>query len=120
MRKLAMALLLSAALPALASVQSDIDGGMSATDAFTAANASCDTAACTDQVLADLLAAGVTVKDALAIAINSGIPSDAAAKSLIAAGANPQDVTAATSAGPVTTTNSVVVKSTIQANISAN
>ncbi len=98
MRKLALTLLLAASLPAFASVQSDLNGEMSAADAFTKANAGCETAACTEQVLAELLAAGVSIKDVLAIAISSGLSPDNAAKSLITAGAPADQVLAPTAA----------------------
>ena len=119
MRKLAMALLLSAALPAFASVQSDLTSGVSAADAFAAANASCDTAACTDQVLADLFAAGVAVKDILAIATDAGVSADAAGKALIAAGAPADQALPATAAGSKTTPV-VVTPPATPANISAS
>ena len=120
MRKLAMALLLSATLPAFASVQSDLESGVSAADAFAAANASCDTAACTDQVLADLFAAGVAVKDILTIATAAGVSADAAGKALIAAGAPADQALPATAAGTTTTPVVVVTPPAPPANISAS
>ncbi len=121
MRKLAMALLLSATLPAIASVQSDIDSGLSAADAFSTANASCDTSACTEQVLADLFAANVSIEAVLAIAANTGVSVGKVQAILIAGGADPSKVLAATAAGKnENNSDSVVVKPTVKANVSAN
>ena len=120
MRKLAMALLLSASLPAFASVQSNLEGGASAADAFAAANASCETAACTDQVLADLFAAGVAVKDILAIATAAGVSPDAAGQALIAAGAPADQALPATAAAPQASPVVVVTPPAPPPNISAS
>ncbi len=73
MRKLAMALLLSATLPAFASVESDLKSGSSAADIIAAATANCEGASCADQAVADLIAAGVSLEVVIAAAIDSGL-----------------------------------------------
>ena len=73
MRKLAMALLLSATLPAFASVESDLKSGSSAADIIAAATANCEGASCAEQAVADLIAAGVSLEVVIAAAIDSGL-----------------------------------------------
>jgi hypothetical protein len=73
MRKLALTLLLGASLPAFASVEADIKSGLSAASIIEAATAGCEGPTCADQVIADLIAAGVTLDVVISAAVKSGL-----------------------------------------------
>jgi hypothetical protein len=73
MRKLALTLLLGASLPAFASVEADIKSGLSAASIIEAATANCEGPTCADQVVADLIAAGVKLDVVISAAVKSGL-----------------------------------------------
>ncbi len=75
MRKLAMALLLSATLPAFASVEADFNNGSTPAQILAAATANCEAASCAElaqKAVAELIAAGADIKTVIEAATASG------------------------------------------------
>jgi hypothetical protein len=104
MRKLFTGLLLTAALPAFASVTSDIEAGeLAVSGIITNAVATCGSnAVCQDTVIEDAIAAGIDVTSVINLAIDAGIDPvvaiDVARNAALDAGQSQESITAAITA----------------------
>ena len=94
MRKLFTGILLAAALPAFASITSDVNEGIKTADAIVSeAIAACDGgAACQELAIEEALAAGLDVDTVLSAAIAGGTDATLASNAAINAGQSPADV----------------------------
>ena len=94
MRKLFTGILLAAALPAFASITSDVNEGIKSADAIVSeAIAACDGgAACQELAIEEALAAGLDVDTVLSAAIASGTDATLASNAAVNAGQSPADV----------------------------
>lgn len=87
MRKLMTGILLAAALPASASITSEINDGASAADVIAKAVAACGgSASCQELAIAEAVTAGIDITTAVNLAVSAGVDASVAIASAAEAG----------------------------------
>jgi hypothetical protein len=94
MRKLFTGILLAAALPAFASITSDVNEGIKTADTIVSeAIAACEGGAtCQELAIEEALTAGLDLNSVISVAMASGVNADTARNAAISAGHNSADI----------------------------
>jgi hypothetical protein len=94
MRKLFTGILLAAALPAFASITSDVNEGIKTADTIgSEAIAACEGGAtCQELAIEEALTAGLDLNSVISVAMASGVKADIANNAAISAGHNSADI----------------------------
>ena len=99
MRKFILGAILTVSLPAMADIATDLNSGLSVSDAYQKAAAACSGDNCDALIAQEMLEAGVSAEMIMAAVIESGIPAatviEAAADAALKAGVDVNDVMAA-------------------------
>ncbi|MFL0807748.1 MAG: hypothetical protein K6L60_10735 [Oceanobacter sp.] len=99
MRKLILGAILTVSLPTMADIATDLNSGLSVSEAYQNAAAACTGEECDALIAQEMLEAGVSAEMIMAAVIDSGIPAavviEAAADAALRAGVDVNDVMAA-------------------------
>jgi hypothetical protein len=99
MRKLILGAILTVSLPAMADIATDLNSGLSVSEAYQKAAAACSGDNCEALIAQEMLEAGVSAEMIMAAVIDSGVPAavviEAAADAALKAGVDVNDVMAA-------------------------